>query len=183
MSTMIGLPSRRERSGPGGSPGLQNQWRGARRGAVGSTPTRSRHGGPDLSERPRPPSVERCWPPCAPAWARRVARRGRGRRAGGHRRRTVAARDRRGSGRHRRAGRNGRSAVGGLRRPGGDRPDPGPQRHRRRPPHEPRARAVAAGRHRGRDACRRRLLAARVRARRRPARAALPGRRDSTSSR
>ena len=45
---MIGpraLPSVRERSGPGGSPGLQNQWRGARRGAVGSTPTRSRHDG------------------------------------------------------------------------------------------------------------------------------------------
>ncbi len=48
---MIGpaaLPSARERSGPGGSPGLQNQWRGARRGAVGSTPTRSRHDGPLL---------------------------------------------------------------------------------------------------------------------------------------
>ena len=49
----------RERSGPGGSPGLQNQWRGARRGAVGSTPTRSRHGGPMSTDRPRPPSVER----------------------------------------------------------------------------------------------------------------------------
>src|SRR6188508_1207051 len=59
MATMIGLPSRWERSGPGGSPGLQNQWRGARRGAVGSTPTRSRHGGPVSTDRPRPPSVER----------------------------------------------------------------------------------------------------------------------------
>ena len=59
MATMIGLPSRWERSGPGGSPGLQNQWRGARRGAVGSTPTRSRHGGPMSTDRPRPPSVER----------------------------------------------------------------------------------------------------------------------------
>ena len=48
-----------ERSGPGGSPGLQNQWRGARRGAVGSTPTRSRHGGSMPTERTRPPSVER----------------------------------------------------------------------------------------------------------------------------
>ena len=65
-----------ERSGPGGSPGLQNQWRGARRGAVGSTPTRSRHGrghateelrrrtrpahgGSMPTERSRPPSVER----------------------------------------------------------------------------------------------------------------------------
>src|SRR6187402_3293065 len=59
MASMIGLPSRWERSGPGGSPGLQNQWRGARRGAVGSTPTRSRHGGVMSSDRPRPPSVER----------------------------------------------------------------------------------------------------------------------------
>src|SRR6185436_13112247 len=59
IATMIGLPSRWERSGPGGSPGLQNQWRGARRGAVGSTPTRSRHGGPMSTDRPRPPSVER----------------------------------------------------------------------------------------------------------------------------
>ena len=33
---------RRERRGPGGSPGLQNQWRRARRGAVGSTHMRSR---------------------------------------------------------------------------------------------------------------------------------------------
>ena len=32
----------RERRGPGGSPGLQNRWRCARRGAVGSTPMRSR---------------------------------------------------------------------------------------------------------------------------------------------
>ncbi len=59
MRPMIRLPSPRERSGPGGSPGLQNQWRGARRGAVGSTPTRSRHGGFMSSDRPRPPSVER----------------------------------------------------------------------------------------------------------------------------
>src|SRR4029077_6415414 len=53
------LPSRRERTGPGGSPGLQHQWRGARRGAVGSTPTRSRHGGAMSPDRPRPPSRER----------------------------------------------------------------------------------------------------------------------------
>ena len=33
----------RERRGPGGFPGLQNRWRGARRRAVGSTPMRSRH--------------------------------------------------------------------------------------------------------------------------------------------
>src|SRR6476659_783696 len=47
--------------GPGGSPGLQNRWRRARRGVVGSTPTRSRHGVPMSSKpavRPRPPSVE-----------------------------------------------------------------------------------------------------------------------------
>ena len=57
------LPSPRERTGPGGSPGLQNQWRGARRGAVGSTPTRSRHGGvrcrPGHRDRRDRPSVER----------------------------------------------------------------------------------------------------------------------------
>src|SRR6476619_6566180 len=53
-----------ERRGPGGSPGLQNQWRGARRRAVGSTPMRSRQGG-SMAKRaddpgsPRPPSVER----------------------------------------------------------------------------------------------------------------------------
>ena len=52
---MIRLPSRRERSGPGGSPGLQNQWRGARRGAVGSTPTRSRHGGRHVVGSPASP--------------------------------------------------------------------------------------------------------------------------------
>src|SRR6188508_950041 len=67
MGTMIGLPSRWERSGPGGSPGLQNQWRGARRGAVGSTPTRSRHGGPVSTDRPRPPSVERVLAAVRPA--------------------------------------------------------------------------------------------------------------------
>src|SRR6185312_9195380 len=44
--------------------GLQNRWRRARRGAVGSTPMRSRHarsGGPMASptDAPRPPSVER----------------------------------------------------------------------------------------------------------------------------
>ncbi len=59
----------RERRGPGGFPGLQNRWRGARRRAVGSTPMRSRHRRcarpamiPAMSEqraRPRPPSVER----------------------------------------------------------------------------------------------------------------------------
>lgn len=38
--TIAGL---RERRGPGGSPGLQHRWRGARRRAVGSTPMRSRH--------------------------------------------------------------------------------------------------------------------------------------------
>ena len=55
----------RERRGPGGSPGLQNRWRRARRGAVGSTPTRSRHAPPtevrcrrSRPDRPRPPSVE-----------------------------------------------------------------------------------------------------------------------------
>ena len=79
MRLMIGLPSRRERSGPGGSPGLQNQWRGARRGAVGSTPTRSRHGtrsdhgGLMSTERPRPPSVERVLAAVRPRIAEEVA--------------------------------------------------------------------------------------------------------------
>src|SRR6187431_2040826 len=50
----------RERRGPGGSPGLQNQWRGARRRAVGSTPMRSRQGGSmEKHGGSRPPSVER----------------------------------------------------------------------------------------------------------------------------
>ena len=45
--TITGL---RERRGPGGSPGLQNRWRGARRRAVGSTPMRSRHPPIDIAE-------------------------------------------------------------------------------------------------------------------------------------
>ena len=62
MARMIGLPSRWERSGPGGSPGLQNQWRGARRGAVGSTPTRSRHGGSRCRRIARVPRASSgCW--------------------------------------------------------------------------------------------------------------------------
>jgi len=58
--TITGL---RERRGPGGSPGLQNRWRGARRRAVGSTPMRSRQVEgrmPDASrQQSHPPSVER----------------------------------------------------------------------------------------------------------------------------
>ena len=129
MRRMIGLPSRRERSGPGGSPGLQNQWRGARRGAVGSTPTRSRHGG---SETCRPSArVHRassgCWPRSgrgSPSGARRrtrsraVAREVVAERAGPAGGRRAAPTD---------ARRRWRAAVAdrldGVRRPGGERPD------------------------------------------------------------
>src|SRR6185503_17100141 len=65
------LPSRRERSGPGGPPGLQNQWRSARRGAVGSTPMRSRQ--EDRCRPSREPSRrawKRCSPPPSRGWAR-----------------------------------------------------------------------------------------------------------------
>src|SRR4029079_19370051 len=45
-----------ERRGPGGLPRLQNEWRGARRRAVGSTPMRPRHAAYDPGM--RPPSVD-----------------------------------------------------------------------------------------------------------------------------
>ena len=51
-----------------------------------------------------------------------------------------------------------------------ERPDLGPQRDRRCPAHEPRPSTVAGGRHRGRDARRVRLFAARIRPRGGPAR-------------
>ena len=62
------LPSRRERWGPGGSPGLQNQWRGARRGAVGSTPMRSRQWRADVDRESRrvPRASSACWRPSRP---------------------------------------------------------------------------------------------------------------------
>jgi L-seryl-tRNA(Ser) seleniumtransferase len=53
---MVARTLARERRGPGGLPRLQNEWRGARRRAVGSTPMRSRHRAYDPGV--RPPSVD-----------------------------------------------------------------------------------------------------------------------------
>ena len=103
----------RERRGPGGSPGLQNRWRHARRDAVGSTPMRSRH---RVVRRCRAMSVRAA--PCTSPERRAAPRRG----AAGARRARARGGPGRGAGRRgRRASPAGRRRAGAIDRGAGRR--------------------------------------------------------------
>ncbi len=143
-----------ERRGPGGSPGLQNRWRRARRGAVGSTPTRSRHAPrwrSDVVEagHPAAPTQRRARLGARPGATGRPSREhGRGGcGAIGRRRRTRATTDgwclATGS---RRARRRGRGPPRQLCRRAGDGAAGRHQRHGRHRPHEPGPGALAGDR-------------------------------------